>query len=332
MRREFHLSFLLLLTVSFGHAQNLIPDGGFEKTTKALKSKNKKSVEQTASWFSANSAYFDLLKSTETSNEHSFGKLENRFAGIVLFDANNSNFRTYVAVKLKRCLKQDEELCLWIAVKASAHSSYFTDELGIALTQDALSSKTQTHIDFIPQLKSQRYLAISDTLLNGKKLEFRYKAKGGEQFMTIGNFRNDAHTPLLPSNSLHFPKQAYLYIDDVYLGNCDFSVENLTPEPVSADKGTSEALPQGKMHVPNVLTPNKDGFNDSFFIIGLPRYSKLKIHNKRGTEVYKSENYRNDWDGADLPQGTYQFELLLPDGNRIDGPLDIVRKRNAFNK
>jgi gliding motility-associated-like protein len=328
VRPTFHLSFLLFLTVSFGYAQNLIPNSGFEKTTKALKSKKNISVEQTASWFSGNSANFDLLKGAENSKEHSFGKLENRFAGIVLFDASNSNFRMYVEVKLKRSLMPDEELCLWISVKASAHSSYFTDELGIALTQDALSSKTQTHIDFIPQLKSQKYQAISDTSLNGKKLEFRYKAKGGEQFITIGNFRNDAHTLLLPSNSLHFPKQAYLYIDDVYLGNCDLSLEEQTPEPVIVNQSNSEVLPQGKMHVPNVLTPNKDGFNDSFFIVGLPRYSKLKIHNKKGKEVYKSENYRNDWDGGDLPQGTYQFELLLPDGNRIDGPLDIVRKRN----
>jgi methylmalonyl-CoA mutase len=45
-------------------------------------------------------------------------------------------------------------------------------------------------------------------------------------------------------------------------------------------------------------------------------------------EIYKKKGVSRPTYNGDLPQGTYQFELLLPDGNRIDGPLDIVRKRN----
>jgi gliding motility-associated-like protein len=196
------------------------------------------------------------------------------------------------------------------------------------LTKDSLKAKNSKNIEIIPQLKSRKYQAITDTSDQWKKLEFHYKAKGGEKYLSVGNFRTDAQTLLLPNNSIHFPKQAYLYIDDLYLGNCDLSIEEVNTEAVVVKHPNSEILPQGKMHVPNVLTPNKDGFNDSFYIEGLPRYSKLIIINKKDKEVYKSENYRNDWDGGDLPAGTYQFELLLPDGNRIDGPLDIVRKKN----
>jgi hypothetical protein len=308
-------------------AQNLIPNASFEKMAKGFDKKNKKSFELANHWFSANQASHNLIKNGSNLLVNQITKSGNNYVGIVLYDASNSNFRSYVEVKMNRSLRVDEELCFWISVSAAKHSSFFTDELGIALTKDSIKSKNSKNIEIIPQLKSRKYQAIADTSEQWKKLEFHYKAKGGEQFLCIGNFRNDAQTLLLPNNSIHFPRQAYLYIDDLYLGNCDLSIEEFNAEAVVVNHPNSEILPQGKMHVPNVLTPNKDGFNDSFFIEGLPRYSKLIIRNKKDKEVYKSENYRNDWDGGDLPAGTYQFELLLPDGNRIDGPLDIVRKK-----
>ena len=328
MRRTIKLSFILLLFGLQVFAQNLIPNASFEKTVKGIDKKTKKSFEQANPWFSANQVAFDLIKNGADFMGIQVSPSESNYAGIVLYDASNSNFRSYVEVKLKRALRVDEELCFWISVSAAKHSSFFTDELGFALTKDSVKVKNSKNIEIIPQLKSRKYQAITDTSEQWKKLEFHYKAKGGEQYLCIGNFRNDAQTLLLPNNSIHFPKQAYLYIDDLYLGNCDLSIEEINTEAVVINHPQSEILPQGKMHVPNVLTPNKDGFNDSFYIEGLPRYSKLIILNKKDEEVYKSENYRNDWEGGDLPAGTYQFELLLPDGNRIDGPLDIVRKKN----
>ena len=327
MRTSLIFQLFFFLFSFTGFAQNLIPNASFEKTSKGLDKKNKKSFEQANSWFSANNAAYDLIKNGSDLMGKQITQAGNNFAGIVLYDASNSNFRSYLEVKLNRSLRTGEELCIWLSVSAAKHSSCFTDELGIALTKDSLKSKNSKNIEIIPQLKSRKYQAITDTSEQWKKLEFHYKAKGGEQFLCIGNFRNDAQTLLLPNNSIHFPKQAYLYLDDLYLGSCDLSIEELNTEAIVVNHPNSEILPQGKMHVPNVLTPNKDGFNDSFFIEGLPRYSKLIVRNKKDKEVYKSENYHNDWDGGDLPAGTYQFELLLPDGNRIDGPLDIVRKK-----
>jgi gliding motility-associated-like protein len=62
--------------------------------------------------------------------------------------------------------------------------------------------------------------------------------------------------------------------------------------------------------VPNVFTPNGDGKNDVFETRGLyaGRWA-LVVHNRSGQQVYQSETYRNDWDGASLPAGVY-FYLL----------------------
>ena len=75
-----------------------------------------------------------------------------------------------------------------------------------------------------------------------------------------------------------------------------------------------------KLKILNIFTPNGDGTND-YFEIGydngepindLNRYflsHKLVIFNRWGRIVYESKDYRNDWDGGNLPDGTYFYVL-----------------------
>lgn len=82
--------------------------------------------------------------------------------------------------------------------------------------------------------------------------------------------------------------------------------------------------------VPNVITPNQDGMNNTFFIAGLEKYNnvKLRIYDRWGSEVYGSDNYRNNWaPGDDVTDGTYFYLLELPFGSitKYNGSLTIVR-------
>ena len=85
-------------------------------------------------------------------------------------------------------------------------------------------------------------------------------------------------------------------------------------------QGSIHVLPV-KLRIPNIFTPNGDGYND-YFEIGygeegkpindLNEYflsHKLVIFNRWGRIVYESDNYRNDWDGGKLPDGTYFYVL-----------------------
>jgi gliding motility-associated-like protein/uncharacterized repeat protein (TIGR01451 family) len=65
------------------------------------------------------------------------------------------------------------------------------------------------------------------------------------------------------------------------------------------------------MVIPNIFTPNNDGNNDVFKITGLESYpgSQLIIFNRWGNEVYKADNYLNNWDGSGLAEGTYYYVL-----------------------
>jgi gliding motility-associated-like protein/uncharacterized repeat protein (TIGR01451 family) len=65
--------------------------------------------------------------------------------------------------------------------------------------------------------------------------------------------------------------------------------------------------------IPNVFTPNGDGINDVFEIVGLKLYSnvRLLVYNRWGNQVYRNDKYNNDWSGDGLNEGTYYYILFL---------------------
>jgi gliding motility-associated-like protein len=75
--------------------------------------------------------------------------------------------------------------------------------------------------------------------------------------------------------------------------------------------------------IPQAFTPNSDGDNDYFEIVGLENYpiNHLTIFNRWGNIVFETDNYTNDWQGTTnvnltlggelLPTGTYFYILDL---------------------
>jgi gliding motility-associated-like protein len=61
--------------------------------------------------------------------------------------------------------------------------------------------------------------------------------------------------------------------------------------------------------IPNVITPNGDDFNDTFFIRNLPSSTQVIIVNRWGKEVYKSDDYKNNWDAKDVTEGVYYYRI-----------------------
>lgn len=76
---------------------------------------------------------------------------------------------------------------------------------------------------------------------------------------------------------------------------------------------TKLAVSGTSLFIPNLFTPNGDGNNDTFEIRGLELFAEndLIIVNRWGNQVYKSDNYRNDWTGEGLNEGTYYYILRV---------------------
>lgn len=65
----------------------------------------------------------------------------------------------------------------------------------------------------------------------------------------------------------------------------------------------------------NAFTPNKDGFNDTWFITNGNCLKKaiVAVYNRYGSKVFESQDYKNDWEGTyknkPLPDGTYYYVI-----------------------
>ncbi len=81
--------------------------------------------------------------------------------------------------------------------------------------------------------------------------------------------------------------------------------------------------------IPNVITPNGDGYNDAFVIIGLENYpnSSVNIFDRNGKLVYQSLDYKNDWRAENIASGSYFYSIIINDNKRTEkgGILKIMR-------
>lgn len=82
----------------------------------------------------------------------------------------------------------------------------------------------------------------------------------------------------------------------------------------SVSDGADNPTPQ-TLNVPNLITPNGDGYNDCWIIPDLEKYgtARVQIYNAQNRRVYSSNDYKNTFCGDNLPDGNYFYILVLPD-------------------
>jgi hypothetical protein len=77
---------------------------------------------------------------------------------------------------------------------------------------------------------------------------------------------------------------------------------------------------------PNIITPNNGDETNQYFVVQNDMNSQLTVLvvNRWGKEAFRSDAYRNDWDGGDLAAGVYFVRII---GECVDfkGSLTIVR-------
>ncbi len=81
-------------------------------------------------------------------------------------------------------------------------------------------------------------------------------------------------------------------------------------------------IPAPPVFPPNAITPNGDGINDTFEIA--EPNSKIKIWNRWGKLIFKSDDYKNDW-GKDIASGTYYYFLESPSGVNCNGWVQVLK-------
>jgi gliding motility-associated-like protein len=127
----------------------------------------------------------------------------------------------------------------------------------------------------------------------------------------------------------------YKGLDSVRYQVCD------TGEPTLCDTGVVFInVTDAPFHIFEGLSPNNDGFNDSWRINGIEAYeqNRVRVFDRYNNLVFETTNYTNDgncWRGqansgmqsGNLPEGTYFYLVEINDGN---GPYSgfVVLKKN----
>jgi gliding motility-associated-like protein len=84
-------------------------------------------------------------------------------------------------------------------------------------------------------------------------------------------------------------------------------------------------------NISSLFTPNSDGMNDRWYIPDLEQYGRIQVtvYNRFGQVVYKSDSYKNDWDGTwhgnPLPSAAYYYIIKSSEKGFLKGVVNIVR-------
>ncbi len=89
-----------------------------------------------------------------------------------------------------------------------------------------------------------------------------------------------------------------------------------------------------KVLVYNGISPNDDGKNDAWHIVGIEQFpeNEVRVFNRWGNLVFEQKGYSNldawrgTWNGKDLPDGAYFYTIDLGEGSGVlSGYLQVMR-------
>lgn len=211
----------------------------------------------------------------------------------------------YVQGKLIAPLETGKIYKLSLQISLADYSDLMITELGIYFSADPLSTPNSASLSVTPQCVFYNANYFSD-VSNWVRLESLFVAAGNEEYITIGNFRDNVTTDTLRRNN-GAPANAYtsyFYVDNVNL------VEAVN-------------------NVPNVFTPDGDGINDlwELTLLAVSGENTLTIMNRWGNVVYESELNGFSWDGKaqngdDVSEGVYFYRIS---NTNIAGFIELIR-------
>ena len=144
------------------------------------------------------------------------------FVGIYTFIAGsfiNYQSREYPQVRLTDSLKQGHHYCIEFYESLTEQSGIANSDIGVYISDSAIFENSINHIPVIPQIENPVSNMLTD-MVNWMKVSGIYLAHGGEQYITVGNFRDSASSHAVVVNAANY-QFAYYLIDDVSVINCD---------------------------------------------------------------------------------------------------------------
>lgn len=213
----------------------------------------------------------------------------------------------YVQGMLIQALEANKIYKLSMELSLAEYSDIMINEVGAYFSPFPISTSNSASLSLLPQCVFNKNEYYTDTV-NWLHLETTFVANGGENFIVIGNFRDNVSTdtirrytwePLSPN-----PFVTYFYIDNVVLEE------------------------YSEISIPNVFTPNGDGENDNWSLIyTIYSNNNIVIVNRWGNIVGQGKVGQFSWDGKDqsgndCPDGVYFYRI---EGTDKQGFIHLIR-------
>lgn len=306
MNRIIYILLLSMLLINLEAQQNLVLNGNFEDTLSCPINMGG-DIEKARHWTSPldfnnihSSDYFNLC-----SYRYSYvlgNKIlpfsGNGFTGILLFNNDpSSDYREYIEGKLSKPLRANSKYCIELVTIPNSKNKYVISNIEVYFSNKLLKSdSTGMVISYKTPQFSNNSGYISDTnqwtLISGS-----FIAKGGENYFTIGNFQNENSTNYI--NTGWFDGGSYYFFDDIKVYYCG---PDTTPETELLD-----------LEIPNVFTPNFDGYNDQFEYGNQEQWEfETQIFNRWGELVFNntvSQNWDGFYNGNKVSTGVYFYVI-----------------------
>jgi outer membrane protein OmpA-like peptidoglycan-associated protein len=212
-------------------AQNLIANGSFEEMNWCPNDYTQSELKTLKGWNQCNAGtpdHFDACAAGSASGvpKNVFGSqaaLDGQaYAGVVLYASSKPNYREYLHAPLARPLEAGEWVCVEWWVCAADMGRLITDGMGFHFSEQPLREVGEGRLDVRAQVENPLLNLLSDRW-SWTKLSDAFQARGGEEHVTIGNFRAPHELKVLerrdaPSESSQW---AYVYLDDVRITPVD---------------------------------------------------------------------------------------------------------------
>ncbi|MEZ4722564.1 MAG: OmpA family protein [Flavobacteriales bacterium] len=243
---------LLFLVVALSisiKAQNLVKNGSFEQVNRSPEARERSWMGMFVDWDSPTKGSPDLLhpfrytlfehvKAPEAPN----GKFEKShwgmqlpqhgkgYAGMAVLDSTN---REYLQGRLAEPLVKGTTYYIQFYLSNGAISAYTTSSFGMAAIRKPMN-RSMAHP--LTDLSRAFENDTGNYILSGywTKVSGTFVAKGGEEYIILGNFRSLADSPIKQigeHKSATESPYAYYFIDNVYIGKeppIDLDFEQLT--------------------------------------------------------------------------------------------------------
>ena len=151
-------------------------------------------------------------------------------------------YREYLAVELISSLEQGVKYQISFFVSPGDSMSYISDDIGLALSRDPIPNQELLNME--PVIENEQGDFINQ-LNNWRRISGEFVALGGEKYLVIGNFKDEAETTRNQrSNATELHPSVYYFVDNVVVEPCQTQLPTslISPSDTTLCEGQSLVL------------------------------------------------------------------------------------------